>query len=213
MGIYNYFETRFSILRYNFSSYRRYSNILKIILNIKPSKIIEIGVYKGKRSIEMIKAAKSFNSKISFYGFDLFEMFYEKKDMIGKEFSKYPSNKIIIKEILKKHADVNLIKGNTLKTLPKFKKKNKFDFIFIDGGHSLKTIKNDWKYMKKFMHKNSVVVFDDYYLGDKNIIKKFGCNKLIENLSKDYQVSFLEPKDYIPSSKIYVQLVKVELRK
>ena len=106
-----------------------------------------------------------------------------------------------------------MIKGNTLETLPKFPKKKKIDFIFIDGGHSIKTIKNDWNQTKKLMHKNTVVVFDDFYSGDKNLIKKFGCNEIIKSLSNNYFVEYLRPKDYIPHLKVHVQLVKIKLKK
>ena len=60
-----------------------------------------------------------------------------------------------------------MIKGDTIKSLKTFSKKNKIiDFIFIDGGHSLKTIKSDWNNVKKLINKKSEVVFDDYYHDD-----------------------------------------------
>ena len=208
-----YIETRLAIIKYNLSEYKRYSNLLKIILETKSRTILEIGVYKGLRSLEMIKAAKSFNNDVVFYGFDMFEKFFEKKKILQTELSKKPKSLIVIDNLLKEHADVKLIKGNTLNTLPKFSKKKKFDFIFIDGGHSIKTIENDWSQTKKLMHKNTTVIFDDYYIGDLKLIKKFGCNKIIENLKKDYLIELLEPKDYIPHLNVYVQLVRVNLKK
>ena len=208
-----YIQTQITIIKYNLSVYKRYSNLLKIILRAKPKKILEIGVYKGLRSLEMIKAAKSFNSSVVFFGFDMFEKFFEKKNILTAELSKKPKSMRYINDLLREHAYVKLIKGNTLNTLPKFSKKNKFDFIFIDGGHSIKTIKNDWNYCKKLMHKNSVVVFDDYYLGDNKLTKKFGCNRIIENLNNNYSVEYLEPRDYIPHLNVHVQLVKINLKK
>lgn len=208
-----YIQTQLTIIKYNLSVYKRYSNLLKIILSAKPKKILEIGVYKGLRSLEMIKAAKSFNSSVVFFGFDMFEKFFEKKNILTAELSKKPKSMRFINDLLREHAYVKLIKGNTLHTLPKFSKKNKFDFIFIDGGHSIKTIKNDWNYCKKLMHKNSVVVFDDYYLGDDKLTKKFGCNRIIENLNNNYSIEYLEPRDYIPHLNVHVQLVKINLKK
>ena len=79
INIFKYIQTQITIIKYNLSEYKRYSNLLKIILKTKSRKILEIGVYKGRRSLEMIKAAKSFNSKVIFFGFDMFEMFFEKK--------------------------------------------------------------------------------------------------------------------------------------
>ena len=143
----------------------------------------------------------------------MFEKFFEKKKILQTELSKKPKSLIVIDNLLKEHADVKLIKGNTLNTLPKFSKKKKFDFIFIDGGHSIKTIENDWSQTKKLMHKNTTVIFDDYYVGDVKLIKRFGCNKIIENLKKDYLIELLEPKDYIPHLNVHVQLVRVNLKK
>ena len=213
INIKKYIETKISIARYNLSEFKRYSNLLQIILKIKPKKLLEIGIYKGLRSLEMIKAAKSFNSEIKFYGFDMFEMFFYKKDILSSELSKKPKSMKVIKELLETHARIKLIKGNTFKTLPEFPKKNKIDFIFIDGGHSVKTIRNDWNQSKKLMHKNTVVVFDDFYSGDKNLIKKFGCNKIIESLSNNYLVEYLKPNDYLPHLKVHVQLVKITFKK
>ena len=48
----------------------------------------------------------------------------------------------------------------------------------------MNTIKNDWKNCKYIIKKNSIIVFDDYYLNNKKIIKKFGCNKIINSISK-----------------------------
>jgi len=208
-----YIETRLAIIKYNLSEYKRYSNLLRIILKTKSRKILEIGVYKGLRSLEMIKAAKSFNKKVVFYGFDMFEKFFEKKNILTDELSKKPKSLKFIRNLLKQHANVKLIKGNTLITLPKFSKKKKFDFIFIDGGHSVKTIRSDWNHSKKLMHSNSVVIFDDYYLGSSKLTKKFGCNRIIENLGKNYLIEYLEPKDYIPHLNVHVQLVKIILKK
>lgn len=213
INIKKYIETKISVAKYNLSEFKRYSNLLQIILKIKPKKILEVGVYKGWRSLEMIKAAKSFNSDIEFYGFDMFELFYDKKNILSNELSKKPMTMSYIKKLLQEHAKIKLIKGNTLETLSKFPKKNKIDFIFIDGGHSIKTIRNDWNQTKKLMHKNTVVVFDDFYSGDKNLIKKFGCNEIIKSLSNNYFVEYLRPKDYIPHLKVHVQLVKIKLKK
>ncbi len=212
INIYKYLQTQITITKYRLSEYKRYSNLLKIILENRSKKLLEIGVYKGLRSLEMIKAAKIFNSRVIFFGFDMFEMFFEKKNILTDELSKKPKSMKSINNLLKEHATVKLIKGNTLKTLPKFSTKKKFDFIFIDGGHSINTIKNDWNYSKKLMHKNSIVIFDDYYLGDKKLTKKFGSNKIIDNLSDSYLIDYLEPKDYIPHLKVHVQLVKVRLK-
>ena len=178
--IYYLILTIYRIIKYLLSNTKRYSHILFLVLINRPITILEIGVYTGKRATEMIEAAKVFNNKIEYYGFDLFEMMNDK--ILKKEFSKIPLSKKKIQQKLSKIADVKLFKGYTNKTLPKLKNK-KIDFIFIDGGHAVNTIYSDWKNCKNFIKKNTIVVFDDYYLDDKKIIKKYGSNKVIDTIS------------------------------
>jgi predicted O-methyltransferase YrrM len=210
-----FIKTILRLFFYFFSSYRRYANIIITILLNKPKIILEIGVYKGKRSLEMIEAAKLFNNKIFYFGFDLFEDFFKKKNILKVEFSKEPKNFNFIKEKIGAIANVFLYKGYTKNTLPLFiKKKVKPDLIFIDGGHSIETISNDWSFVKKMMKKTTVVIFDDYYSNSKSIIKKFGCNKIIHNLEKKYTWRLLPLKDeiFLNQSMIKINLVSVRLK-
>ncbi len=172
--------TILKIIKYLISDTKRYSNILLLILFYRPKSIIEIGVYKGVRSKEMIQAAKIFNKNIEYFGFDLFEMINRK--IQKNELSKIPHSRKDIKNNLSKYAKVKLFKGYTSKTLDKLKNK-KVDFIFIDGGHKLSTIKNDWIKSKKFQKKNSIIIFDDYYVQNKKIIRYFGCNLVVKKIS------------------------------
>jgi len=178
--IYYLLITVYRIVKYFFSKTKRYSNILIYILINRPQSILEIGVYRGLRSKEMIEAAKIFNNKIKYYGFDLFEEL--KPDILKKELSKIPVKKKYIYKNLSKIADVKLFKGYTNINLQKLKKK--VDFVFIDGGHSVSTINSDWNNCKNFIKKNTIIIFDDYYIDNKNIIKKFGCNKTIQKIPK-----------------------------
>ena len=176
------------IIKYLISDTKRYSNILSIIFYYKPKSIAEIGVYRGVRSREMIQAAKIFNRNIEYFGFDLFEVINKK--IQKKELSKIPYTKKDVQNKLSKHAKVKLFKGYTKKTLDKLKNK-KVDLIFIDGGHRLSTIQNDWIKSKKFQKKNTIIIFDDYYLNNKKIIKNYGCNQVINKISdKNYTKKF-----------------------
>ena len=202
--------------RYYFSKYSRYRHIYWIIINLRPKSILEVGVYKGKRSNEMINLTKDFTKSLSYYGFDLFEKIQMSK--INLELSKQPLSRTQLqKKLLNNFKDVkiNLIQGDTKKTLKNFsKKKKKIDFVFIDGGHSIQTIQSDWNNVKNFISEKSVVIFDDYY-DDKNIIKKFGCNKIIEKLESKYKYEILPSNDYIKfqNKMIKNSLVKVTYKK
>ena len=169
------------IIKYLISDTKRYSIILSTILYYRPKSIIEIGVYRGVRAKEMIQAAQIFNKNIEYFGFDLFEMINKK--IQRKELSKIPYSKKDIKNNLSKYAKVRLFKGYTSKTLDKLKNK-KVDLIFIDGGHRLDTIKNDWNKSIKFQKKNTIIIFDDYYLDNKKIIRNFGCNLVVNKIDE-----------------------------
>tara|TARA_Y100000992_G_C20816187_1_gene282603 strand:- start:4 stop:501 length:498 start_codon:yes stop_codon:yes gene_type:complete len=164
----------------------------------------------------MIYLTKDFTKSLSYYGFDLFEKIQMSK--INLELSKQPLSRTQLqKKLLNKFKDVkiNLIQGDTKKTLKNFsKKKKKIDFVFIDGGHSIQTIQSDWNNVKNFISEKSVVIFDDYY-DDKNIIKKFGCNKIIEKLDNKYKYEILPSNDYIKfqNKMIKNSLVKVTYKK
>ena len=180
--------TIYRMVKYLVSDTKRYSNILLLIFFYRPKSIVEIGVYKGVRSKEMIQAAKIFNKNIEYFGFDLFEMINKK--IQKKELSKIPYSKKDIQNKLSKHAKVKLFKGYTKKTLDKLKNK-KVDLIFIDGGHRLSTIQNDWIKSKKFQKRNTIIIFDDYYLNNKKIIKNYGCNQVVNKISdKNYTKKF-----------------------
>ncbi len=162
--------------------------------------------YRGKRSKELVEVARIFNNKVNYYGFDLFDILNEK--IFRKESSKFPDQEDVIKNKISRIAKVKLFKGFTNKTLPFFKKK--IDLVFIDGGHSIKTISNDWYYVKRMMHKKTYVIFDDYYSNSKNYIQKFGCNKTINQLSNDYKMIILPIKDRIKRLRnLGVQMVLV----
>ena len=77
-----FYQSNMFLFQIFFPGYKRYAQLLLLVLLKKPKSILEIGVYTGKRSKEMLMAANVFSNNIEFYGFDLFENF---KDKILKE--------------------------------------------------------------------------------------------------------------------------------
>tara|TARA_A100001011_G_scaffold230594_1_gene238664 strand:- start:3251 stop:3913 length:663 start_codon:yes stop_codon:yes gene_type:complete len=194
MNILLFVKFLYRIIKYYLSNTKRYAFLLNSIFKRKPKSILEIGVYNGNRAVEMIETAKIFNKDIIYYGFDLFEDFYKNKKLLKNELSKNPLSKKKIINKLSNFEKIKLIKGNTISTLHKFvKSKKEIDFAFIDGGHSLNTIKKDWKNINKLMSENSLVIFDDYYelISKKKI--NAGCNKVINSLPKKKYTSFKYP--------------------
>lgn len=212
-NIKNILLTIYSIIKYSLSKTRRYLNLFYIIIKYKPKSILEIGIYKGIRSEEMIRAAKIFNKNISFYGFDLFENITEKKRV--KELSKIPLPELIITKKLKKISNnVFLYKGYSHKTLKKFiTQKKKIDLIFIDGGHKISTIENDWNYCLRLAKKKTIIIMDDYYTNNKKLINYYGCNNLVKKIKKKYKISIMPLTDYfkIKQKKTGIKMVSIEL--
>lgn len=191
---------------------RRYNQLFNLVEQIKPKNIMEIGIYDGENALAIIKISQKYHKKkeINYYGFDLFESLDIKT--FNKELSKQPlSYTNIFAKLSSLNSNIFLFKGNTLKTLPKnYKKLPKMDLIIIDGGHSLKTIENDWFYSKKLMHKNTYVLFDDYWNRTNS-----GCKVLIDSLDrKKYSVSILPVTDFFIKKdgllKINYALVKIK---
>ncbi len=141
----------------------------------------------------MITEAKKFHpaEAINYYGFDLFEEM--KEETFVKEISKNPITEEQTKiKLGETGANIDLFKGYTSSTLPQaFPLLPKMDFIFIDGGHSLDTVANDWQWCERLMHDNTVVIFDDYWNRDDA-----GAKPIIENLDRNkYEVAILNPQD------------------
>lgn len=173
---------------------KRYRYLFRAIRKIKPRNIMEIGTWNGNRAIRMIETAKKFYrpEQINYYGFDLFEEMT--KDRFEEELSKFPpAQDEVLHKLKQTGVNIRLYKGDTLVTLPRaVDSLPKMDFIFIDGGHSVETIANDWNYAEQLMHKNSVVIFDDYYF-DKDDV---GAKAVVEKIDRSkFDVKILPIRD------------------
>jgi len=154
----------------------RYSGLYELCRKIKPVSILEVGTHAGNSAIRMILAADA----ARYVGFDLFEDATAETDKIEFNVKKHPRMKDVHSMLERgSTASIQLVKGNTRETLPRFLEEGEmFDFAFIDGGHSLETIRSDWECVSQMMTEDGVVVFDDYYTG----ISGMGCNELMESL-------------------------------
>ena len=54
-----------------------------------------------------------------------------------------------------------LIKGNSLYSVPRFDKNIKFDLIFVDGGHSFVVALCDIINMRSYANKDTILIIDD----------------------------------------------------
>lgn len=170
----------------------RYNHLLALFRQHNPRSMIEIGVWRGDRTIRFLEGGKSLRRYV---GFDLFEGMtndrYQQESMghcvpYSKETVMARINPIA----LQRGCSVELIAGKTKETLPGFAKENagQYDFIYIDGGHSLETVANDWEFSKRLLAPRGLVIFDDYYLNDDSR----GAKPLVDTLLHDrnYRVRF-----------------------
>lgn len=168
----------------------RYINLRNEIALRKPQSILEIGTWNGNHAKEMIQLAQQFNKHITYYGFDLFEDFDLKdSEFCPKQPAKYQE---VWQKLQATKAKIWLIKGNTNTSLHGFPF-SPVDFIFIDGGHSLETINNDWNGIQPAIYSKTVILFDDYYLKRNDV----GCQLLIHSLEEigSWNIEYLKPID------------------
>lgn len=160
----------------------RYEELVKLCWGIRPDHILEIGTWNGLRAEQFAQCGCTYT------GFDLFEDATAETDEKEKNVKAHHTLEDVAHRLQEKGVEAYLFRGNTNETLPKYNAEHHahFDFAFIDGGHSVETIQNDWDNVKQLMAPGGVVVFDDYYEGDIDT-EEFGCNKVVENL--DYYLS------------------------
>lgn len=179
----------------------------------KPFRIMEIGVFHGVHSKQMIeRATKNGRQNIEFYGFDMFEeMTLEVNEAeFGKHTLALDYPKVLKYLQSKTKAKViKLFKGDTKQVLPEVVGAlPKMDVIVIDGGHSLGTVQSDFEYALKVAHDKTIIICDDYYPNDYSK----GCAFLVDNdlkNRKSLKVEILEPVDFYNNNALSVQMVKI----
>lgn len=158
----------------------RYEQLIKLIDLFRPRFIVEIGTHRGTRAVQMCQAALRYRNDVHYVGYDLFDETTPAIDAEELNIKAMKADRLSAKaglSTLKKHAPnftFELVPGNTRETL--HGKTIMADFAFIDGGHSVETIRGDYEALKT----SKIIVFDDYYT-DGPDIEKFGCNKVVEN--------------------------------
>ena len=160
---------------------KRYAHVIRLVEETKPEHIIEIGVWNGDRAIEMARAALKHSKKVHYEGFDLFETATDetdKEELNAKPHCSLDAVTVKLNNFAAAHPgfSFDLHRGNTRETL----KAQKCDFAYIDGGHSVETIRSDYEALRE----SPMIVFDDYYEGP-NLgwnLDEFGANRIVDDL-------------------------------
>ena len=172
--------------------------LLNHIRQKKPKNFLEIGVFHGVTSRNVCELLYSFyGNDFKFTGIDLFvnnETLLKDEYIPKIKFSnplktiyyKYiirldPYSVDSILRLLKKfQKNVNIIKGNSNKVLKKINV-DKFDYVFLDGGHKYETVKKDLENLTQIVNNNGTILCDDYDLsyapGVKKAIEDFASEK------------------------------------
>ena len=84
------------------------------------------------------------------------------------------------------NINFELIKGDSQETLKTYNSNMKFDIIHIDGGHGYDAAKSDLIECKKFIHNDTLLIFDDAYIENIKILLEDEIkNKFIEEVNYD----------------------------
>ena len=146
----------------------------------KPKIFLEVGVFHGVTARNVCELLSQIhNNDFKYIGLDLFEESDENKSEIipNTNFSnpfkqiyfKYikrqnPYSIEAVKDLLKKFENnIHLIKGNSNFVLKKIDM-SKVDYVFLDGGHDYKTVKNDLNCCSDVVNNNGTILCDDYNL-------------------------------------------------
>ncbi len=174
--------------------------LLELVQKYKPRSFLEVGVLEGVTARNICELMHEIHGySFSYTGIDLFGLDINSNN--NKEFtpiSKRYSNPlkfIYFNYILKNHPNslkgvnyllkkftnsIDLHQGYSKDLLRKINL-NTIDFIFLDGGHSYETVKDDLNIILDNSKKNSILVLDDYNQ------KEYGVKKAADEVKDKFE--------------------------
>ncbi len=154
---------------------------IDLIYKYKPKKFLEVGVLEGVTARNVCEILdRLYGGNFDYIGVDLFGLDLEKNNK--KEFTPisnkhsnplknfyykyilkhYPNSLEGVNYLLKRFSkNISLYKGYSKNILKEIDFTN-IDFVFLDGGHSYETVKEDLDIILKRLKKNSILLVDDY---------------------------------------------------
>jgi hypothetical protein len=164
----------------------RYDLLTKLVGHFAPKRFIEVGTWNGERAKILAAAAhKAHGGDVFYIGYDLFGAGSPAIDAKELNVKRHFSEAEVRQNLDAFKAenpwfDYLLRPGDTWDTLRQTSPATA-DLAFIDGGHSVETIRHDFASIKA-----PVVILDDYYHPDAAghpDIQKFGVNQAIRAAS------------------------------
>ena len=174
---------------------------LDIIQKKNPKTFLEIGIFHGVTARNVCELMfKNHGDNFNYIGIDIFNNSnaYDKEVVPSKTFNnpfktfyfryikkQNPYSVIAVEDLLSKFKkNIKIIQGDTNQILQEASLKN-IDFIFIDGGHDYKTVKNDLVQSFKMISKNGTILCDDW-----NLSQALGVREAIKDFSKEQNINF-----------------------
>lgn len=141
----------------------RYQHLYDEVRALRPRRILEVGTNDGIHAARMAEAAREVGVEAAYFGFDLFE--HQGREQFLREFSLRTRSTQQVAAYLRRHGvrEPRLFAGDSTETLPREAPGlPPMDLVFIDGGHSLETVRADWENVQPLLAPGAVVFFDDY---------------------------------------------------
>ena len=180
--------------------------LLDLVSKFKPKNFLEIGVLEGVTSRNVCELLNKINNgNFNFVGIDLFgddikennikeftPISYKIKNPLKWIYFKIilrmrPNSKECVEFLLKKFKkSIQIFKGYSKDILKTIDLKD-IDFVFLDGGHSYKTVKDDLSLLTSHLKKDSIILCDDYnidHYGVRKAVDEIKANYLFEDLGR-----------------------------
>lgn len=162
----------------------------------KPFRILEIGVHHADRAVAMINFASQLGrTHIDYFGFDLFSSWTPtvNKAEIGKAAPPMSAADVVTKLTDKtKVKSISLKEGDSKITLPaEVKSLPRMNVIFLDGGHSLETVKSDLLTVLPALAQGGILVLDDYY----EDLPDAGCSSVLDLFPEGWHWAVAKERD------------------
>ena len=174
--------------------------LMKLIFYAKPVNFLEIGVLEGATSRNVCELLNIIHDgNFNYTGIDLFgedQKINNRKEYtpISKKISNplkwiyfnlilkmSPNSKECVEYLLKKFKkSINLYKGYSKNVLSQIDLTN-IDFVFLDGGHSYETVKEDLNILTSNLQRKSIIICDDYN------ISHYGVKKAVDEIKGNYE--------------------------
>ena len=85
-----------------------------------------------------------------------------------------------------------IVPGDSTITLPQLK--DKYDFIYVDGGHSYSVVKQDLKNIVPLCHKDTLIIIDDYVVNPDYI--RFYNEGVIQGVAEFDEFEVIGQEDF-----------------